>query len=335
MEILTLIAGWVGLFFVKKVLYAAILAFLQLLTRQLDYLNNKLYKIMTPISDLGFPRILMSFLLLVFSGFMLFTEFSLLNTSMVYYFHDAELDLFPNLDISPVLAITYISITLILGMLGLEWLGFRKLLLGILYEDKQNKEKKGAWSDLKKEILTPGTFFKLITGVIFLLSLFYFAHLQGEMAIEREKFINDGTEPTGIVRALLYALGFFVPVLASVTFMSFEIFVATITKALSLVLNISQKTIGIGYDISKRTIEFITSPMELVANKINLATNNRTQKYLSPIEVKTKSGELNEILLFKLFNEGNSIVDNISSNITEKIVSKIDNDSIDDLDHIF
>ena len=133
-QTILVVISWTILFFVKKLLYKVILAILQLVTRQMDFLNNKLNKVISPIANYTFPRILLNFILLVFAAFLLITEYSSLNTNMVYYFKGATLDMFPEIGLSSVISISYIAITLILGILGLELLGFRQILLGIRLE---------------------------------------------------------------------------------------------------------------------------------------------------------------------------------------------------------
>jgi hypothetical protein len=333
------ILAWICLFFVKKLLYKFLLAVIQLVARQVDYIGNKMEKVVLPIYTFGFPRILLNFLLICFSVSLLITEFSSLNTSMTYYFKRAKLDLFPTFPISYALSASYIAITLILGIIGLELVGFRQVLLDLLYESKGrafSDKWQGLWEELKK----PLNFFRVLIGVLLLLSLLYFAHLQGNMSIEREIIATSvkkakSTIPPELFHKLLYALGFFIPILSAITFMSLEIFVATIAKILLMLFMVTQKFLAIGYDISKRSIEFIISPIELITTEINLATQGKYSTFLQPLPVQTVTGDLNEVLIFRNYNKGNSTVDNLAKHLTGKLEGKLE-DCIDDgIDNLF
>ena len=50
-----------------------------------------------------------------------------------------------------------------------------------------------------------------------LVGLFYFADLQGKLAVDREIAINNGKPIEDHLRILLYALGFSIPILAKLS----------------------------------------------------------------------------------------------------------------------
>jgi hypothetical protein len=319
--------GWILLYFLKKFIYKLMIAVLHIIFKPIDYVGIKLQRVTAPIKSLGFPRILLNVILVCFSVFMIATEFSQLNTSMVVYFGKENLDIFP-IAISKIIAIAYIAITLILGIIGLELIGFRVILLNLLFEKRDASSIAESWYNFGNEIKKPLTLFKVLIGIVLLGGLFYFADLQGKLAIDREHFLNPGKTIDKHINVLLYALGFSIPILAGVTFMSLEIFVATVTKILTFGFDGIQKGMAITYDISKRTIEAITSPIVLVTAKINLATDNKYNKYMKPMEVKSILGDINEIAIFRNYNKDNKIADELAT----KIADKIENSITDNLD---
>lgn len=309
----------------------------QLITRQLDFIGNRLTKVVLPLSGLGFPRILLSFILVIFSVFMLASEYGSLVTSMRVYFPDPASNIM-TIHISKILSITYIAITLILGIIGLELIGFRHILFDLLFEGQPHNTVSENWSDLKKNSLKPLNFFKIIIGILLMSILFYFAHMQGIMAIDREIMLHEDDpefKKSEILDKLLYALGFFIPILAGITFMSLEVFLATIAKLLLIAFTLLQKGVAIIYDITKRSVEIITSPIEFVTQRINYSNDYKYKKYLEPIEVKSITGDVNELVLFKSYNKENTQVDEFADHISSKIEDKL-NDKLDNtIDELF
>jgi hypothetical protein len=73
---------------------------------------------------------------------------------MKVYFPDASSNIM-TVHISKILAITYIAITLILGIIGLELIGFRHIIVDLLFENKTHNSVSENWNELKENSFKP------------------------------------------------------------------------------------------------------------------------------------------------------------------------------------
>ncbi|MCG8329758.1 MAG: hypothetical protein MI974_18830 [Chitinophagales bacterium] len=294
-NIIFLLIGYILIFLMKKQFFALFNAILNSISNPIGFLINQLEKTHSVIENLNFTKIILNILVAICATFMLIAEFGALQGILDHAYHGAIIPGI-NMPISTINAIVYMSIATILGFLALEWLGMKKLLVEILFEKPIHHEDIQDWSALKAMALhRPQNTIKITMGVLFLGILFLFAYWQGELGILRDQRLYTGsTQTESATEIVSFLLGFFTPIVASISLLTIDIFVSIVCFVLVFTLKINLKLLSSTYYISQEGVNLLTGPVKLLTDKIDHSTNGKIGSLLKPMEVSGKIQKLNE-----------------------------------------
>ncbi|MBL7127993.1 MAG: hypothetical protein ISS16_03310 [Ignavibacteria bacterium] len=325
-----LILQMIVIYFLKDNILDLLLRFIQNLNKPLAFIINSMNGSKSSIIRLNFRQQLLNFFIVIVAIIMLIFEYGTLEKIISAASEEGSIMEF---GLGVFSAVSYITITVVLGFIAMELIDVKKLFQNIFYNDiPVDEENKYRYvSKVNRSI---------IAGIIFI-ALLILAYYQGELALLRYEtsvsvdFILKDSQKE-IIQAFYFILGFLTPIVAALALISLDIFVAIIAKFIIFSLRIIQKGLAALYLALEIVITILASPIIKLLEffgifqfeKINSTNQDKVKPAikLAPLRNNSKVFLRNIAQMINLYNMRESISNSllficVQPNIKEELPS--------------